>query len=112
MMWDANVNFLSYAGRMPILKVFCVFSFLHDVEQLKFPKKLKEEHGGGLLEFVISERQLFVGNEDEDTFIMTQEKQAIILHRLNSLYAVAGDELDHIKFVEGQAISEFTSRLT
>ncbi|KAG1709819.1 Anoctamin-8 [Nymphon striatum] len=79
-------------------------NFMLGAEELKFPKRLKEEYGGGLKEFILGEMDYFTGIEDQENFLTTQEKQCIILHRINSLYAVVGDELMDNKFIEGQSI--------
>jgi hypothetical protein len=68
---------------------------------------LKEEHGGGLKEFVQLEIELFESGEEVDKdFFTTQERQWMVYHLLHTLRATTNDQFGSFKFIEGQAISK------
>lgn len=75
-------------------------------EELHLPKVLREEHGGGLKEFVQAEAECFERTDDEDNFFTTQERQWLVLHLLQTLRAAPGDTLPGLKLIEGQAIGK------
>ncbi|XP_066590008.1 anoctamin-10 isoform X2 [Prorops nasuta] len=79
---------------------------LKAAEEVHLPKELRVEFGGGLKEFVCSERSCFKGSDDEARFFSTQERQSLVLHLLHTLRAGAQDlhSLPGLKLVEGQAI--------
>ena len=52
------------------------------------------------------QRSNFRGVDDLANFLTSGERQQIVLHLLNSLRADDGDEVDGIKFREGEAIGE------
>ena len=59
---------------------------------MQVPKRLREDLGGGMKEFTIHEASNFEGIEDMNSFLTSQERQAIILHLLHSLRAEAGGD--------------------
>ncbi|GAB6032991.1 hypothetical protein CHUAL_012183 [Chamberlinius hualienensis] len=73
-------------------------------ETLRIRKRLKTEFGGGLKEFIYQNAHCYKDVEDRQHFFSSQERQSIILHILNSLRASEAEELNGIKFAEGQAI--------
>uniref|UniRef100_A0A8D8YM26 Anoctamin n=2 Tax=Cacopsylla melanoneura TaxID=428564 RepID=A0A8D8YM26_9HEMI len=78
---------------------------LKTAEELHLPKRLKQDHGGGLKEFVQLEMNLFeTGEEMDKDFFTTQERQWMVYHLLHTLRASANDQFGTFKFVEGQAI--------
>ncbi|XP_011503511.1 PREDICTED: anoctamin-8-like [Ceratosolen solmsi marchali] len=83
------------------------FSVLLKVaEEVHLPKRLRQEYGGSLKEFLGAEATYFEGNGDETHFFTTQERQSLVLHLLHTLRAGPYDlnSLVGVKFVEGQAI--------
>jgi anoctamin-8 len=82
------------------------YSLLKVAEEVHLPKRLRQEYGGGLKEFVGTEAMYFEGNNDETHFFTTQERQSLVLHLLHTLRAGPHDlnSLAGLKFVEGQAI--------
>ena len=77
--------------------------FMEQAEETGMRKRLK---GGGIEEFKVADRDQFERSEDQTKFFTTGERQTIILEMVNSLRAVEGDELEKIKFAEGQQIGE------
>ncbi|XP_071448852.1 anoctamin-10 [Hetaerina americana] len=73
-------------------------------EEIHLPKRVRNEFGGGLKEFVLTEAACFEGMENENTFFSSQERQFIVLHVLHSLRAVEGDEVGNLRLIEGQSI--------
>ncbi|XP_076169595.1 anoctamin 8 white walker isoform X5 [Ptiloglossa arizonensis] len=75
-------------------------------EEVHLPKRLRQEFGGGLKEFVGSEASCFEGHDDEAQFFTTQERQSLVLHLLHTLRAGPQDlhSLPGLKMVEEQAI--------
>ncbi|KAI5710315.1 hypothetical protein M8J75_007605, partial [Diaphorina citri] len=66
---------------------------LKTAEELHLPKRLKEEHGGGLKEFVQLEIELFESGEEVDKdFFTTQERQWMVYHLLHTLRATTNDQ--------------------
>ena len=55
-------------------------------------------------EFVFDDQEYFDGAADSAAFLTSQERQAIVRHMLYNLRAVDGDQLQKMKFLEGQAI--------
>ena len=79
-------------------------SLLKAAEEVHLPKRLQQEYGGGLKEFVCSEAKCFEGSDKEAHFFTTQERQSLVLHLLHTLRAGPNDSLPDLKLVEGQAI--------
>ncbi|XP_055956117.1 anoctamin-8 isoform X2 [Patella vulgata] len=79
-------------------------NLLKGAEDLAIQKPLKSEYGGGLKEFTFEDQECFAGIQDEKAFLTSQERQAILYHMLNNLRAEEGEELEKIKFLEGQPI--------
>jgi hypothetical protein len=52
---------------------------------LELKKPIKANFGGGVKEFIFEEQEFYENIEDEDSFLSTQEKQAIILEALNQI---------------------------
>ncbi|XP_046398736.1 anoctamin-8 [Ischnura elegans] len=73
-------------------------------EEIHLPKRVRNEFGGGLKEFVLTEAACFEGMENENTFFSSQERQYIVLHVLHSLRAVEGDEVGNLRLIAGQSI--------
>ncbi|XP_071509336.1 anoctamin-8-like [Diadema antillarum] len=82
----------------------CVYSLLKGAESLSIRKPLKTEYGGGLKEFTCLEASMFEGIDDQEEFLSSQERQAIINHMLENLRAVEGDKLGKVKFVDNEPI--------
>ncbi|GFR21582.1 anoctamin-8 [Trichonephila clavata] len=79
-------------------------NLLKGAEEERLRKPLKPQFGGGMKEFVYEERECFSQSENKDLFLSSQERQSIILNLLYGLRASDKDELQHIKFIEGQPI--------
>jgi anoctamin-8 len=79
---------------------------LQGAEELGLRKPLRHEFGGGMKEFVVEDQDCFEGVSDQQTFLTSQERQAIVYHMLENLRATEGEELDKVHFLEGQPISE------
>ncbi|XP_076443628.1 anoctamin-8-like isoform X2 [Babylonia areolata] len=79
-------------------------SLLQGAEELGIRKPLKSEFGGGIKEFVLEDQECFEGVGEEETFLTSQERQSIVHHMLNDLRATEGEELNGVRFVEGQPI--------
>ncbi|KAJ8678448.1 hypothetical protein QAD02_014235, partial [Eretmocerus hayati] len=79
---------------------------LKAAEEVHLPKRLSQEYGGGLKEFVGTEAVCFEGSDDESLFFTTQERQSLVLHLLYTLRAGPHDlnTLPSLKLVDGQAI--------
>lgn len=79
---------------------------LKAAEEVHLPKRLQQEYGGGLKEFVGTEASCFVGSNEESNFFTTQERQSLVLHLLHTLRAGPHDlnSLPGLKLVDGQAI--------
>ncbi|XP_023248543.1 anoctamin-8-like [Copidosoma floridanum] len=80
---------------------------LKAAEEVHLPKRLRQEYGGGLKEFVGSEATCFEGSDDESRFFTTQERQSLVLHLLHTLRAGPHDLhslAGRLKLVDGQAI--------
>ncbi|XP_046621598.1 anoctamin-8 isoform X5 [Neodiprion virginianus] len=79
---------------------------LKAAEEVHLPKRLRQEFGGGLKEFVGTETSFFEGSDDEAGFFTTQERQSLVLHLLHTLRAGQQDlhSLPGLKLIEGQAI--------
>ncbi|OXU19847.1 hypothetical protein TSAR_010383, partial [Trichomalopsis sarcophagae] len=79
---------------------------LKAAEEVHLPKRLRQEYGGGLKEFVGSEATCFEGSDDESLFFTTQERQSLVLHLLHTLRAGPHDLncIPGLKLVDGQAI--------
>ncbi|XP_052796169.1 anoctamin-8-like [Mya arenaria] len=67
-------------------------------------KPLKAEYGGGQKEFLFEDRGCYEGVEDEGHFISSEERQSLVYQILLNLRALEGEELDGIRFLEGQSI--------
>ena len=78
--------------------------FMEQAEETGLRKRLR---GGGIAEFKVADRDQFENSDDQTKFFTTGERQTIILEMINSLRAVQGDELEKIKFAEGQQIGTF-----
>ena len=57
-------------------------------------------------EFVFDDQEYFEGVDNGTTFFNSQERQAVVKNMLFNLRAQEGDQLDKVKFLEGQAISK------
>lgn len=79
-------------------------SLLEGAEELGIRKLLRAEFGGGMKEFVVEDQECFEGVAHEETFLTSQERQSIVYHMLTNLRATQGEELENVKFVEGQPI--------
>ncbi|XP_033750311.1 anoctamin-8-like [Pecten maximus] len=79
-------------------------SLLRGAEDVGVCKPLKEDYGGGMKEFTFEDQDCFAGVENEGEFFTTQERQSIIHYMLNNLRAVKGEQLNKVKFLEGQPI--------
>ncbi|KAK7116537.1 anoctamin-8-like [Littorina saxatilis] len=79
-------------------------SLLQGAEELGIPKPLRGEFGGGMKEFVLEDQECFEGVSEERSFLTSQERQSIVQHMLNNLRATEGEELDNVRFLEGQPI--------
>ncbi|XP_016840084.1 anoctamin-8 isoform X4 [Nasonia vitripennis] len=79
---------------------------LKAAEEVHLPKRLRQEYGGGLKEFVGSEAMCFEGSDNESLFFTTQERQSLVLHLLHTLRAGPHDLncIPGLKLVDGQAI--------
>ena len=80
-------------------------SLLKCAEEHHLPKRLNSEYGGGLKEFVRSEESKLEGFDNEMEFFTMQERQWLIQRLLETLRAHSCEEIENIKFIEGQAIS-------
>lgn len=79
-------------------------SLLRGAEDVGVCKPLKEDYGGGMKEFTFEDQDCFAGVENEGEFFTTQERQSIIYYMLNNLRALKGEQLNKVKFLEGQPI--------
>ncbi|CAB0038907.1 unnamed protein product [Trichogramma brassicae] len=79
-------------------------TLLKAAEEVHLPKRLQQEYGGGLKEFVGTEAKCFEGSDDAAAFFTTQERQSLVLHLLHTLRAGPHDSLPGLKLVDGQAI--------
>lgn len=57
-------------------------------------------------EFVFEDQDCFEGVLEEKRFLNSQERQSIVYHMLNNLRATEGEEVEGIKFLQGEPISE------
>ena len=64
--------------------------YLHGLEQMRIPKILKEELGGGRKEFTLKDCHSFKLIQDMDSFLTSQERQSSLVHILNHLRADKG----------------------
>lgn len=89
----------------------CMRRLLSCAEEHHLPKRLNNDYGGGLKEFVKSEWNKFEGFGDEIAattgFFTSQERQWLILRLLETLRSSNGDEIGTEKFVQGQAIGKY-----
>jgi len=81
-----------------------MYSLLKGAEGVAIKKTLKEDYGGGMKEFTFEDQDCFAGVEDETNFFTTQERQSIICNLLNNLRAIKGEQLNKVKFLDGQPI--------
>ncbi|ESN98167.1 hypothetical protein HELRODRAFT_144788, partial [Helobdella robusta] len=80
-------------------------NLLKGADELAIKKPVKSEFGGGFKEFVYDDREFFEGALDNvRCFLNSEERQSIIRHLLMNLRAQEGDEVEGIKFLEGQAL--------
>ncbi|XP_014238165.1 anoctamin-8 isoform X3 [Trichogramma pretiosum] len=79
-------------------------TLLKAAEEVHLPKRLQQEYGGGLKEFVGTEAKCYEGSDDAAAFFTTQERQSLVLHLLHTLRAGPHDSLPGLKLVDGQAI--------
>lgn len=79
-------------------------SLLQGAEELGLRKPLKHELGGGMKEFVFEDQDCFEGVLEQRAFLTSQERQCIIYHMLSNLRATEGEELEKIRFLDGQPI--------
>lgn len=93
---------------MNIQTFFCLIgcSLLCGAEELGISKPVCSEYGGGMKEFVFEDQDCFEGVLDEKRFLNSQERQSIVYHMLNNLRATEGEEVEGIKFLQGEPISE------
>lgn len=89
--------------------LFCLYSLLRGAEEIAIRKPIKSEYGGGNKEFVHEDQEYFVGVDDSSKFLTSEERQSIVRHFLFNLRAHQGDQLDRIRFLEGQAIGDNSS---
>jgi len=73
---------------------------------LAIRKPVKPEYGGGNKEFVYEDQEYFIGVDDASVFLTSEERQSIVRHMLFNLRAHQGDQLDKLKFLEGQAVGK------
>ena len=89
-----------------LTSVCFVTSLLQGAEELAIRKPLKSDFGGGMKEFVLEDQECFEGVSEESSFLTSQERQSILHHMLNNLRATEGEELDGVRFLEGQPIGQ------
>ena len=58
-------------------------------------------------EFVFEDQDYFEGVENSVSFLNSQERQSVVRNMLFNLRAQEGDQINKVKLLEGQAISEF-----
>ena len=79
--------------------------------EVAFGEAFATSLGGGSKEFSFSDADIFLGVEDEGTFLSSQERQAIILDMLNNVRFSPGHPSPFpqsaLRMHEGQPISEF-----
>lgn len=83
------------------------FRLLKAAEEVHLPKRLREEFGGGLKEFLGSEATYFQGSDSENSFFTTQERQSLVQHILHTIRAGPTDlttSITGLKLVDGQSI--------
>ena len=83
---------------------FLSFSLLRNAEEVGIKKLIKPEFGGGMKEFVYEDQDFFEGVEDSSLFLTSEERQSIVRHMLYNLRAIEGDQINKVKFLEGQPI--------
>lgn len=73
---------------------------------MNLPKNLRQEYGGGLKEFVVSDANGFEGIDDETQFFTSQERQSLVLHLLHTLKAGPNDlqNIPALNLIDGQGI--------
>ncbi|PIK54087.1 putative anoctamin-8-like isoform X2 [Apostichopus japonicus] len=79
-------------------------SLMRGAEAMGISKAVKEEYGGGLMEFSTAEKVMFQGIEDEDTFFISQERQSILHYLLQNIRATQSEAFEKFKLLEGQPI--------
>lgn len=79
-------------------------SLLCGAEELGISKPVRSEYGGGMKEFVFEDQDCFEGVLEEKHFLNSQERQSIVYHMLNNLRATEGEEVEGIKFLQGEPI--------
>ncbi len=69
---------------------------------------LKPEYGGGLHEVSLDQIDFFLDVETEQNFFTSQERQSLILDRLNEIKAFDKEEspFSQVSFLEDQPISK------
>lgn len=79
---------------------------LMQAEKSKLRKRLKSDYGGGLQEVCLDQIELFHNVENEEFFFTSQERQSLILSRINHIRAVDKEDspFDKITFLEDQPI--------
>ena len=89
---------------MSYSSVVFLFSLLKGAEEMGIRKPLKNQFGGGIKEFLFEDLEFFENVHDEKGFLTSEERQGIVNHMLNNLRATAGEELEKVRFIEGQPI--------
>lgn len=84
--------------------VKCFFSLLKGAELLHLGKRLKPQFGGGLKEFVYEDAECFLGVENRNQFLSSQERASIVLCFLEGIRAGHAEYCGSLKFRDGQAI--------
>ena len=84
--------------------VLSTCSFLKGAEELSIKKRLNDDLGGGLKEFMVADADCFKGSDDLNTFLSTEERQRVVRHYLYNLRAKTDDHVGKLVFLEGQAI--------
>ncbi|KAG5900571.1 hypothetical protein JTB14_022876 [Gonioctena quinquepunctata] len=79
---------------------------LKAAEEYHLPKALKEDKGGGLMEFFIQEFSSYEGSNDENIFFTTEERQWLVLRLLEGIRAKSSDKdvIPDLNLVEDQPI--------
>ena len=81
-------------------------SLLQGAEELGIRKPLKSDFGGGIKDFVLEDQECFEGVSEERSFLTSQERQCIVNHMLTNLRAEEGEQVDGVRFLEGQPIGQ------
>lgn len=83
-----------------------VVSLMKGAEELRIRKKLRDEFGGGMKEFVCDDFDCFVGSEDSKKFFNSQERSSIVLNFLEGIRAAGKEEIGGVQLCEGNVVGK------